>query len=435
MSAVGFTALVEVEEEIYATAPANNGAGPLWCYGSTCIGRTGGEVLVSGLETIPDAQPLNNTRWTLWRRGERGWELLRRDDEGRTREPAPLVVYEDGRAFLSVNPTLTPPDTHGGPADPQVLEFAARPGERPRVHRPAWAGHPEFTEHSYRSLAADRRQGELVLFNNVGYDSAHWSFLDRTGAWSACGQLRFPYGSEYEEPVPIRVCYPEVALDRRAVHFLGISDIVEPVKAWREYKRQLTGREWDYDFRRLFYTWTPDLAAVPFAPWLEIASREATCGWISNLDLHLAADGGVDLLWLEKSVDVRLRERFFPDERLSVALEWARVRDGRVDARCRLLRWSEGEAGPVPAWARFHAHPDGRLFVLATCRRDDRAEMRVIEVRPDGTGGSVPLALEQPLANFMTATPRAGNPASECADLYGTAGDHTRMRYARVRIR
>ena len=30
---------VEAEETLYEYLPANNGAGPLWCYGSTCIVR------------------------------------------------------------------------------------------------------------------------------------------------------------------------------------------------------------------------------------------------------------------------------------------------------------------------------------------------------------------------------------------------------------
>ena len=57
---------------------------------------------------------------------------------------------------------------------------------------------------------------------------------------------------DYEEPEPIRVCYPNVMLKDRAVYFCGVSDIIEPKKEWRKFKRELTGKEWDYDFRRLF---------------------------------------------------------------------------------------------------------------------------------------------------------------------------------------
>ena len=64
------------------------------------------------------------------------------------------------------------------------------------------------------------------------------------------------------------------------MHFCGVSDIVEPYPEWRAYKKQLTGKEWDYDFRRLFYTWTPDITREKFRHWVEVASRDKTCGWI-----------------------------------------------------------------------------------------------------------------------------------------------------------
>jgi hypothetical protein len=108
---------VEAEELVYEYTPAENGAGPLWCYGSTCIVRRGENVFVSGLETLAGAKPLNNCRWMLFRRGEKGWELQQADRDGRQREPCPLGLFADGRLFLSTNPTLTPPDTYGGPAN------------------------------------------------------------------------------------------------------------------------------------------------------------------------------------------------------------------------------------------------------------------------------------------------------------------------------
>ena len=70
---------------------------------------------------------------------------------------------------------------------------------------------------------------------------------DAAGKWSAQGKLAWPWGAEYDQPQPIRVCYPNVALRNRALYFCGVSDIVEPYQSWRQYKKQLTGREWDYD--------------------------------------------------------------------------------------------------------------------------------------------------------------------------------------------
>src|SRR3954467_15213872 len=96
---------VECEEDMYSYAPANNGAGPMWCHGSTCLVRTGEELFASGLETLPDAKPLNNCRWTLYTRKVSGWEMVPTGETGRTREPSPMAVFGDGRVFVSGNPT------------------------------------------------------------------------------------------------------------------------------------------------------------------------------------------------------------------------------------------------------------------------------------------------------------------------------------------
>lgn len=115
--------IVEIEEDVYRYEPPNNGAGPMWCHGSTCIVRMDGDVFASGLETMPGAKPLNNCVPMLFRRTDSGWEPVYKAAD-RTREPSPLACL-DGRILLSVNPTLTPPDTYSGPAQPQILEFSA----------------------------------------------------------------------------------------------------------------------------------------------------------------------------------------------------------------------------------------------------------------------------------------------------------------------
>ncbi|MCH7557269.1 MAG: hypothetical protein IIB56_07400, partial [Planctomycetes bacterium] len=64
VSSLGFAAeqpalqpIVEVEEEVYRYSPANNGAGPMWCRGSTCLVRIGEDVFASGIETLEDFKP------------------------------------------------------------------------------------------------------------------------------------------------------------------------------------------------------------------------------------------------------------------------------------------------------------------------------------------------------------------------------------------
>ena len=269
--------VVEVEEDVYSYQPADNGAGPLWCYGSTCIVRVKGDVFISGRETLEGFKPLNNCRWILLARTDRGWETVQRDGKHRTREPCPLVCFPDGRVLLSANPTRTGPEAQAGPAQPQMLAFSAKDQAAPyETIIPTWDDSPTFTEHSYRAFAADGPNGELILLNIHGHECYHWTVRDREGNWSASGRLVFPWGADYEEPERIRLCYPEIVLQNQAVHFLGISDIIEPNREWRAYKRELTGRDWDYDFRRLFYAWTPDIKNEPFREWIEVASREAT---------------------------------------------------------------------------------------------------------------------------------------------------------------
>ena len=74
--------VVEVEEDVYRYEPADNGAGPLWCFGSTCLVRCGDQLFASGLATLPDVKPLNNCRWLLYRRTSDGWQLVRGDCAG-----------------------------------------------------------------------------------------------------------------------------------------------------------------------------------------------------------------------------------------------------------------------------------------------------------------------------------------------------------------
>ncbi len=139
---------VEIEEDVYRYTEPNNGAGPMWCSGSTCLVRTGDHVFASGIETIPNAQPLNNCRWVLFERGGQGWHRVFVDEQGRTREPAPLAALPDDRVFVSVNPAVSnEPQPNGGPAQPDVLQFrvadlAAGPHPLPRLARGARGATP-----------------------------------------------------------------------------------------------------------------------------------------------------------------------------------------------------------------------------------------------------------------------------------------------------
>ncbi|MCI0535446.1 MAG: hypothetical protein L0Z50_09465 [Verrucomicrobiales bacterium] len=438
----GLEPVVEIEEDVYTYTNANNGAGPMWCSGSTSLVRSGRHLFATGLETVPDAKPLNNCRWMLFHRGSNGWQRVRVDD-GRTREPSPLAAFQDGRVFLSANPTLgSGPEPNGGPARPDVFQFAASdPKARPVSLKPSWQGAPPFSEHSYRSFAADGAAGELVLFQNIGYTHAEWTFRDRASQWSAQGQIKWPWGAEYDKPGPIRVCYPNVVLRDRAVHFFGVSDVVEPYKAWRQFKRELTGQQWDYDFRRLFYTWTRDITREPFAEWVEIASRDKTCGWVSPGDLWLAPNGEVHLLWSERAIDERLRAKFFPQAEQSHSLNYAVVREGKVVRRRTLMESTEDKPGIVGSAGRFHVTPDNRLFVVCYAAGTETggrrvAENRLLEILPDGTAGpAVRLPLAKPFTSYFTTTVRGGSPPSGTLEMLGPrAGAGNTISYAQVRL-
>jgi hypothetical protein len=415
----------------------------MWCSGSTCLVRSGNELFASGIQTLKDAKPLNNCRWLLFHRGQDGWEQVAADPVGRTREPSPLAAFPDGDVFLSVNPTLVlDPNTYSGPAQPEILQFASVDPKRAFQRLlPLWENNPRFTEHSYRSFVADGVERELILFQNIDYTHAEWAFRDSSGQWAARGKLRWPWGAEYDIPEPIRICYPDVLLKHRAVYFCGVSDVVEPYEKWRAFKKQLNGQEWDYDFRRLFYTWTEDITGGPFHDWLEIASRDKTCGWISPGDLWVHPDGGVHIVWTERAIDERLREKFFPGQKQSHALNYAVVRNGRIASRQTLALAEEGKSNEIPSLARFQATPENRLFVFYYVSGNDGTgkpvnENRLIELRSDGSRSApVTVPLRHPLTSYFTATVRGGSSPSEILDLLGQrAGSSTSICYARVRL-
>jgi len=436
--------VVEIEDDVFSYEPAGNGSGPMWCYGSTCLARIGEHLFASGLETLKDCKPLNNCRWTLYARAANGWQLVQVDPKDRTREPCPLGASHDGRLFMSVNPTLvTDPNAHAGPARPEILEFASADPKAPyKTLLPEWDGKPRFTEHSYRSFAADGPNGELILFQNVSYTHSEWSFRDRQGKWSARGKLlwlprpdpkKAPYGS-----TRVRVNYPNVVLKDRAVHFCGNS-------AFDQWERMPdvgdSHRKWGPRFRRMYYTWTPDVTTEEFRDWVEIANCWTSGGWLFTADLWVAADGAVHVLWNEYPIHKGLRDQRFPDIKRTQALKYAVVRQGKVVLRRTLLIGGEGASSEMPGRARFQVTPEGRLLVFYYVSGTDSAgrplsENRLMELLPDGSQTEpVSVPLKHPLTRFFTAGPRGGSPPSKTIDLLGPRADtsHT-ISYARVRL-
>ena len=431
---------VEAEEDVYSYTPANNGASPLWCMGSTSLVRVGENIFASGIETLPDTAPLNNCVPRLFQRDHDGWHVMYKD-VGRTREPCPLAAAADGRLYLSLNETLAEKGEYDGPAQPKILEFQAGDMNRPpRVLIPQWQGTISFHGHSYRSLVSDNASGDLLLFWSTAYDKTYWTFRDGSGRWVSKGELQFPWGGEYPTPCPIRLCYPAVALKNRAAHYFGMSDIHEPNPIWSASKKEITGRDWDYDMRRLFYAWTPDITRGEFSPWLEVASCEATAGNAHPCDSFLDDQGNLHILWTEIRLHLneRFRQAFFKGEKQRYSLNYAVLRDGKIIRRRELAAGGD-EAGPdFPAWGRFHATKDGRIFVFYTISgAQEKVRNLIAEITADGTPANVSdIPLQHPFTRFFfTATPRAGSPRSDILEVFGEcAGLPSTMRYARIRI-
>lgn len=417
-----FSLNVRAEETVTTCEPPGNGAGPFWCYGAPLVVRWGDRVFVSAMETGVDVPPLCNTRWRLFSRRDGGsWELLHVEEDFREREPCPLVGFEDGRLFLSVNPSLRPRGAQYDLCDSHLLVFDAQQTHTPpHPLRPVWETGARFTDHSYRGVAADARRKELLLLTiDATTGAQYWTFYASEGSWAARGRLVFP----------IRACYPQVALRERKAHVLAIGDIVEPVEAWRNLKFEKTGSGWDYVFRRLFYAYSPDLVRCPFGEPLEVETVEETCGHIANLDLWLDPEGSAHLLYLVRTVQYEfLRDRFFPNVPLQTRLVHAVVREGDLVEKTTLLKGGEEASLQIPVYARFHAFEEGNVSVIVSLR-GSVAENGVLW--SDGSFLRIPL--EKPFGTFFTATERGGSLPSRTLDLYGP-GDGSAIRYARVEV-
>jgi hypothetical protein len=428
---------VEVEEPIYDFTPPDNGAGPLWAFGSPLMVRRHGNVFVAGLDTVAGVKPLNKCRWALHRRDVDGWKRVLSDEKELQREPCPIGLYSDGRLVLSTNPTLTARDTYNGPADPQLLFFSTRDLHKaPAVLRPAFSDKPRLSEHTYRGMAVDGRRRELIVLHNngTGAPQAHWAFLDQRGTWRNQGVIRYP----------IRGCYPLVALRNRKAHVFAVGDIKEPVDEWRKWKfEQSGGRQWDYVFRRLYYVTNPSVAEGHFGDISEVDNVEQTAGYLWNLDLWLGGDGAAHVLYLKRNVaSVAMRDRFFPGLPFTVSLIHAVIRGGRVERRQTLFESGEAPGADAPVFARFHAATPTRLFVFASLARNEaggavRNENRLFAITPDGGAPTaLRIDLKHPFTTFFTATERGGSLPSNVLDVMGIAGgeEQNTIRYARIRL-
>ena len=429
---IDFRIVVEAEEVVTAYSPANNGAGPLWCYGSTVIARSGNDVYLSVIETGENIPLLCNTRWQLWHRSEKGWKIAQSEKEYRQREPCPIAISQKGAVFLSVNPSIEPPGVKYGRCRPLVLEFYPDAlADAAKIHEPAWADGTYCTDHSYRGFAADGTNGELLLLNiNAQTGEQFVSYCDSSGKWYQKGKIVFP----------IRSCYPQVALRDRAAAVMAIGDIVEPVEEWQKLKFEKLNRQWDYVFRRLFYTYTADIRSSDFLTPIEIDTVEKTAGHIQNLDLYIDKNGATHILYLKRPHQYSfIRDKYFPGREMTAHLEYVVVKGGDILSRKTLAETPKESKGLEPSYGRFHISSDGALWVIAAGTYTDGAERTfanfISRILP---GQSKPvfvrIDLKHPFGTFFTNTPRGGSQPSDVIDLFGIADDNPNLRYAKVRL-
>ena len=423
---------VDIEEIVTRYTPANNGAGPMWCYGSTVIARHGSDVYLSAIETGKDVPLLCNTRWQLWHRTSDGWKVEQTEKVYRQREPCPIAVFQDGPVFLSVNPSTKPAGVQYGPCKPLVLEFDRENlSGKVITQTPAWANGTYFTDHSYRGFAADGVNGELLLLNiNAKTSEQFVSYRDSNGRWHQKGTIEFP----------VRSCYPQVSLRDGSAHVMAIGDIVEPVEQWRKLKFEKTNRKWDYVFRRLFYTYTENIRTTGFARPVEIDTVEATCGYIRNLDMHIDATGAAHLLYTKQPHQYAfIRDKYFPGQAMTINLEYVVVKNGKVVSKKTLAQSLQDSTGFKPSFARFHISSDKKLHVIAAGTGIDKGKRtfgNYIGKIPAGKGKPVfeRIGLKHPFGSFFTSTPRGGSKPSDVIDLFGIADDGPNLRYARIRV-
>ncbi len=415
--------IIEVEEDVYTFTNPNNGSGPLWSYGCTVIARIGDDTYATQMETGDGVDPLCNTRWRILRRRDGVWTPIAEADQYRQREPCPIAVTGDNTLNLYVNDSQTPPGTHYQRCLPHVLRFRVdETVPTLAAVMPDWGVSTTFTDHSYRGYASDRTTESLLMVNiDAQTSKQHYALMDRHGVTKSFGAITFP----------IRSAYPQVALQNGAAHILAIGDIVEPNDTWREYKFEQTERKWDYVFRRLFYASAPNLAETGFKEPIEIANVDETAGYIGNQDLWIAPEGDSYILYTQRETQsAMMRDKFLPGSSLLNSLHLAVVAtDGTIERRVLM----KGTDGQHPGHARFHATPDGKLYVLLNVNGTNGGN-KLLQIRPTLGVNRVDVQFKKPFRSFVLATERAGNTPSAYIDVFGIQGDNNTMAYGCIRL-
>ena len=422
-----------LQETICRVKDTGNGAGPLWCYGSTSIMRLGNTVVAAVPANDENVKPLADRHIEIYAKtGGDPWRMLWRDERF-TREPAPLARRDDKSFWITLNPSAKDvPPGEGiwyGPAVPTLGLFLLDKGAPVLEKLPL--GDFRFIDHSYRGLAVDRDTGDLfITWQHVEGEGKFRYFLC-TKDKDITGPLEFP----------VRACYHNLAVRDGKAYALAVSDIKEPVAEWAAYKRSVTGREWDYDFRNLYFTCCDDISKGEFAPVMTVDSREETCGLIRNLDMYVSDDGICYILYQAKRVwHDFMRERFFPDTKFDTACYLCAVKDGEVLWRKVLdmeHEMPDGKNTDASYCAAFFQQADGSMGILLSKTNGNGTGLPdgwyISRPASEGNEGFRKLDISCPPGQFHTARPRCGAAPSDMVDVLTMDGED--IVYIRISMR
>jgi hypothetical protein len=342
-----------------------NGSSPGWSRGNSPLVRKGDRVFCTDSQVTPGREPFNHTVMRLFEKaGDGPWRVVYEDTGVFQREPCPVVLAGD-RLLVTVNPTsrtYAPEEpSRVVPCIPKLYVFDVSSEVRLEKILPMpWSTETcTFLDHSYRGGAVDALTGDL-FFDNLHYPPGS----EGEHLYALLDQALNPVRTE-DLSFPERSCYHNIALRGGEAYVFAVQDIVEPNSEWLAYKRQVTGQEWDFDFRTVWLNYTPDIGTQPFAPSVHVCDREATCGWTDNLDCCYAADGSMLLAVREENVRQRfMRDRFFPQEELYSVLNVYRFRHGKLQEVFCVDRSGEETGGAVSYCGFFHTAADGSVYLL-----------------------------------------------------------------------
>lgn len=350
-------------EKICDTRPWDNGAGPMWTYGNSCLLRVGERVFFTTNHVEEGRAPHNNTYMVLYEKtGDGPWKQVFRDEDRYQREPCQLLYTGDDRLLLYTNPTREsyPPEviTAVVPAVPMLYVFDIADGVKKVQELILPWDEPDypFRSHSYRGCARDEVTGNL-FFDCIYYppdtDGFHcYSVLDSQFRPVRMSKLDFPE----------RGLYHNVVMHDGETYLFAITGVKEENEEWAAYKEQMGGFDWV--FQKLYVKYTPDITRQEFGPAQVVCDVSATSGNVSNMDCCF--DGG-DVLFLtrETSIDeAYMRDRFFPGVERTEELVLYRFRGGKQKSRTVIDRTTDAE-GPLPLYAgAFHTAAGGKVYVV-----------------------------------------------------------------------